>query len=252
MATCITTNKSYIGKTKSLRWNNNKWRPHGYTRRWNNHLSEAIRNVKKNQCTYLNNAIRKYGKEDWTLQLLTSCKLEDLNNYEVTHIKEYDTLYPNGYNLTSGADGGTNISDEQRKRISKTVTKLWENDEVKKMYSSAQLPKNDLAKIEKVNKYIDKISLCKIKLSSFTSQKNVKYDIILLSFYNSDNKPVPLTSSNKIQYGGAHFTIDDSLQRIKTFFNSIKKNIEIIILNETLKSKYELLMQDSSIAGNSL
>jgi hypothetical protein len=200
IATCDTTSMSYVGKTMSHRWDRGKWRPHGVKRRWGDHLSEAIRNIKKNQCTYLNNAIRKYGKDDWTVTLLLECSSEKLN--------EKESLYPTGYNLTGGGDGSSNISLEQRKRISNTVTEHWKKEGVAEMYSRTQLGKNDLAKVEKVKNNINHIHICKISLGNYKNE----YDVILLTYYDKSNKPVFLSSkSNKIQYGGRHVSIDDSL-----------------------------------------
>jgi hypothetical protein len=101
------TNKQYIGQTLSHRKNRNKYRPFGYIGRFNDHISEAICNTKKKQCTYLNNAIRLCGKEAFTVELLLTCSKEELDNFEEQYIKEYGTLYPNGYNLTSGGKAFT-------------------------------------------------------------------------------------------------------------------------------------------------
>jgi hypothetical protein len=96
------TNKKYIGQTLSHRKNRNKYRPFGYIGRFNDHISEAVCNTKKKQCTYLNNAIRLYGKETFIVELITTCPKENLDVYEEKYIEEYNTLYPNGYNLTTG------------------------------------------------------------------------------------------------------------------------------------------------------
>jgi group I intron endonuclease len=95
-------NTQYVGQTLSHRKNHNKYRPFGYIGRFNDHISEAICNTKKKQCTYLNNAIRHYGKDSFTVELILTCPKEDLDKYEEQYIKEYNTLYPAGYNLTKG------------------------------------------------------------------------------------------------------------------------------------------------------
>jgi hypothetical protein len=94
--------KLYVGQTLSHRKNKGKYRPFGFQGRFNDHVSEAICNTKKKQCTYLNNAIRLYGKDAFNVTLITICSPLELDNLEQLYIKEYNTLYPNGYNLTIG------------------------------------------------------------------------------------------------------------------------------------------------------
>ena len=57
---------------------------------------------KKNQCKYLNNSIRLHGEQNFTVELLESCSIDELNDKETIFIEIYNTLYPNGYNLTKG------------------------------------------------------------------------------------------------------------------------------------------------------
>ena len=96
------TNKNYVGQTLSHRKNHKKYRPFGFIGRFKDHLGEAICNTKKKQCTYLNNAIRLHGKDAFQVELLFTCPKEELDHYEEKYIKDYNTLYPNGYNLTVG------------------------------------------------------------------------------------------------------------------------------------------------------
>ena len=97
-----TTKKCYVGQTLSHRKNKGKYKPFGYEGRFRDHISEALCNTKKKQCWYLNNAIRSYGKEAFIVKLIVKCSKEDIDTQESHYIKEYNTLYPNGYNLTKG------------------------------------------------------------------------------------------------------------------------------------------------------
>lgn len=109
------TNKQYVGQTLSHRKNRGKYRPFGYIGRFNDHVSEALCNTKKKQCVYLNNAIRSYGKDAFRVELLHVCERHELDLQESKYIKEYDTLCPNGYNLTIGGKvfKQSGISDEK-------------------------------------------------------------------------------------------------------------------------------------------
>jgi hypothetical protein len=105
-------NKYYVGQTLSHRKNRNKYRPFGYIGRFKDHISEALCNTKKKQCTYLNNAIRLYGQESFRVELIATCSKEETDAYEERYIEEYNSLYPNGYNLTTGGKVFKNIKTE--------------------------------------------------------------------------------------------------------------------------------------------
>lgn len=94
--------KCYVGQTLSHRKNRGKYRPFGYEGRFKDHISEALCNSKKKQCTYLNNAIRLYGKESFNVSLITTCSKDEIDKLEQDYIEKYNSLYPNGYNLTKG------------------------------------------------------------------------------------------------------------------------------------------------------
>jgi len=50
----------------------------------------------------LNSAIRKYGKDNFIVELIETCAINEIDEKEVTNIKKFNTLNPNGYNLTTG------------------------------------------------------------------------------------------------------------------------------------------------------
>jgi len=105
LITNTVTGKKYVGQTMTHRKNKEKYRPYGYEQRFKTHMSDALCNTKKHQCRYLNNSIRKDGKEAFTITLITQCDLDEADALEQHYIKEYGTLYPNGYNLTKGGKG---------------------------------------------------------------------------------------------------------------------------------------------------
>jgi group I intron endonuclease len=98
------TNKCYVGQTRSHRLNHSKYRPFGHKGRFTDHINEA-HSTKKNQSWYLNSAILKYGAENFQCELLTTCQVSDLNEYEALFILENNSKYPNGYNISSGGKG---------------------------------------------------------------------------------------------------------------------------------------------------
>lgn len=48
---------------------------------------------------------KEFGFDNFSFEIIKECKPEELNNWEKYYIKEYDCIYPNGYNLTVGGGG---------------------------------------------------------------------------------------------------------------------------------------------------
>ena len=105
-----TSEKKYVGQTLSHRKNRGRYHPFGAVGRFRDHISEAINNTKKKQCTYLNNAIRLHGVEPFTVRVLELCDRESLNDREQYHISNMKTLYPTGYNLTIGGRTASHVA----------------------------------------------------------------------------------------------------------------------------------------------
>lgn len=99
------TNKVYIGVT--LRDPHIRWLEHQSRARYTHHTSA------------FHSAIRKYGAESFVLSILEeSHDTEYLYKIAESHwITEYNSIAPNGYNLTSGGDART-MSDQLRAKIS--------------------------------------------------------------------------------------------------------------------------------------
>lgn len=95
--------KQYIGQTtQELR------------RRWAFHV------CKRSGCTYLKNAIEKYGKENFKIEEIYKAQsLEELDRKEQEFIIKFNTLAPNGYNLTSGGERPV-FSEEVKDKISRS------------------------------------------------------------------------------------------------------------------------------------
>lgn len=113
-------NKKYTGQTVTHKLNTNKYRPFGEVKRLKQHCSDAICNTKKNQCTYLNNAIRKYGTDSFTVEVLEYCSQDDANDREIFHIREHNTMFPVGYNLTEGGKKGPTLQPQKEKLMRKS------------------------------------------------------------------------------------------------------------------------------------
>lgn len=106
LITCSESDKMYVGQAQSHRKNNDKYRFYGHMGRFKGHISEAITNTRtKGGSVYLNCAIRKYGQDTFTVKLLEKCHMDKIDELEIKYIDKYNTLAPNGYNLTPGGRG---------------------------------------------------------------------------------------------------------------------------------------------------
>lgn len=125
--------KKYVGQAVSHILNHGRYRPYGSYCRFNCHVSEAL-STKPNQSHFLNNAIRKYGKEKFVVNLLECCEIHDSDAREIFYISHYNTLFPNGYNLKNGGQNFTHC-DESKKRVSNGVRNYYKDKKYLKFQS---------------------------------------------------------------------------------------------------------------------
>ena len=137
---CLTSpsGKKYIGQALKKLKNGKNW---GYINRWKDHIRDSNT---KNCCRLLNNSIRKYGNENFKVELLKECLVEDLNKYEQEYILQLNTLSPNGYNLTNGGDFCKQSEETQilkrNSMIGKNKGKIYPK-RIRKRLEDNELPK---------------------------------------------------------------------------------------------------------------
>jgi hypothetical protein len=132
--------KKYVGQAYHTLRNGKKW---GYLARWKAHIREA-----KNELNYsrlLDSAIRKYSPENFKVSLICTCETySELNEKESYYINEYNTLAPNGYNLTTGGSSYTYCEETTIKKrnsmIGKNLGKVYQRRE-RKRSEDVNLPK---------------------------------------------------------------------------------------------------------------
>lgn len=188
--TNLTTGKVYVGQAVSHILNHKKYRPYGHEGRFRCHISEAF-STKKNQSHYLNNAIRKYGVEDFVVELIECCELCNSDEREIHYIKSLNALYPNGYNLKNGGSVFTH-SDESKKRLSNGVLNYYKD----KKYERFKNIKNINEDIEK---YIKPLKRNKEQYGWYVYIDRVKAD-----------------------FGGVHIPLDKSKTSAIEFIQNLK------------------------------
>ena len=111
--TNITNNHSYIGQSKNI-----------YNRFNSHHICDY---QNPNNCQYnskIYQAFRKYGLQNFDIQILELCSEEELDKKEIQYIKEYDS-FKNGYNMTEGGQfwSPTIHSEETERKRAETRKK---------------------------------------------------------------------------------------------------------------------------------
>lgn len=117
----LVNGKGYVGFTVST-----------IEERWNQHCIESFSN---NSSELLYRAMRKYGRFNFSIELITECEDEifALKILEPKYIEEYDTFVRNerGYNLTKGGEGAIGLihtlESKQKMRDAKLGVPLTED-----------------------------------------------------------------------------------------------------------------------------
>jgi hypothetical protein len=123
--------KVYIGQTV-----------HSASRRFRDHCIKSNKNSK----SALSNAIRKYGKEKFTIQVVDRANsIDELNMKEVEWIKSCNSLYPNGYNLELGGNNKRHHKETKKKlSINKPFSVYRKNGEFVGIWDSEKQCADDL------------------------------------------------------------------------------------------------------------
>jgi group I intron endonuclease len=191
--TNLANGKIYVGQAVSHILNHKRYRPYGYEGRFRCHISEAF-SQKKNQSHYLNNAIRKYGVNEFNVELIEYCEIEKADEREIYYIKTLNSLYPNGYNLKNGGNIFTH-SEESKKRVSNGV----------------------------INYFKDK------KFEKFKNIKNIDDDfekyIKPLKKYNEQYGWYVYIDKCKTDFGGIHISLEESKKNAINFIEELKNNL---------------------------
>lgn len=105
-----------------------------------NHIETKVRHSNR----LLQNAIHKYGIENFEFLILEECSRENLNEREKYYIEYYRTYVGfedcKGYNLTLGGDGtlGFKITEEVSIKLSEALIRNWSDPAYRKKQSASR------------------------------------------------------------------------------------------------------------------
>lgn len=112
--------KVYIGKVNEFCGE----AKYGIEERFKHHMWNAFsdKNTSNhNACPYFYNAIRKHGKESFSIKALLKCSLALIDEFEIFTIEAFDsTNSEKGYNIALGGGGCSvrSVSEKSRKKLS--------------------------------------------------------------------------------------------------------------------------------------
>ena len=184
----------------------NRMRYVGQTKDYNKRVSRHKRaSININDAQYnlpLYRAIRKYGWGNFIVGVLLKCEDFEANRYEQHYIKNYNSLYPEGYNLESGGSKNKVFSKLALEKMSKAQLKRFSNPNEREKLRQSQLKRLEipeerkkLGELHEFNKfrmrdastklYQDPDSQLKISLAKGGKKFNVyKNDNIIRTYIN--------------------------------------------------------------------
>ena len=183
--------KCYIGETKckDVIW------------RWNQHKQKIEINK---GCPALRDAVKKYGIDNFEFSVLIICFDDERFKYEIEYIKKYNSVVPNGYNITNGGEGGgfqgkTHTEEVKNGIKNKLKQKYIDNPDLKKQLSERnkiimsnpevrEKIKNGILNSEKMKKNIEDKRIGNYKQIKHTDQVKNKISESLKKYNANNNK----------------------------------------------------------------
>lgn len=148
---------------------------------------------------YFHNALRKYGFESFTWEVLEECDdLDVLNLLEVKYIQEYDsTNKTKGYNLKSGGLNGGKCTEVTKLKIGASSKEKWKNPEIAERMLNGLRKGTETCKQRALENYEERI--CPVCGTSFVCKPWEKktYCSSECAAKNPDNYMKGLTIANQ-------------------------------------------------------
>ena len=109
--TNLINNKVYIGQSTDIK------------RRWKDHRKEAFWRNSSEYEYPLYRAIRKYGLQNFSFEMVEECSKSELNAKEKFYIAQYDS-YNTGYNQTEGGDSVSHNQKLTQSQVTEIIQRL--------------------------------------------------------------------------------------------------------------------------------
>jgi group I intron endonuclease len=232
------TKKCYIGESKSkdVNW---RWREHK-------------RKIEINKgCPALRDAVKKYGIEYFEFSVIIICFDDERFKYEKEYIKKYNSVVPNGYNITNGGEGGgfqgkTHTEQVKADIRNKSKQKYIDNPELRKQMSEKnkiimknpvirEKIKNGLLNSEKWKKAKEENRAGNYKNNKHSEEMKNKISEGVKKHYANNEHYTSQETKNKISEGMKkyHASIDPTIEKDNKLGTKIKQyDMNNNLLNE--------------------
>lgn len=183
----------YIGQTRKFRHDhvNNKRRPFSYQKRFGEHLFSA----KRNPTYHIDRIMKELGPENFRVELIEECGLEELDDREKYWITEKETIHPNGYNIVCG-NPHTNCNP------------AWTSHQLQKYYSCLDTRRqHSLVHLDKFRKVDDANDVSFVEIKPICENEIPKLVYLYIRFEGG--------SQQRRRYGGKHILFEDAYQRCR-------------------------------------
>jgi hypothetical protein len=187
-----------------------KW---GTSGRWSRHILESQKENSREYHYEINKAIREHGVQAFEVNKICDCLLDDIDAQEQHYIKEFNTLHPNGYNMTRGGkDGGhceasiEKCSEARKQRSEAIKQKISASKMGKRSVNSVRKREED----EDLPKYITRIR-----------ENNIVVG------YAVKNFPMGIEKKERVSKSfGDRQTPERALERAKAFVNELSNKFQ--------------------------
>lgn len=182
--TCLINGKIYIGQTTTdieKRWRRHTWRCTLDSRRM-----------------AISNAIDKYGKENFKIELIDSANsVEELNEKEVYYINMLNSLSPNGYNIDPGGNNKKmrqetkdKISSSNKGKVISELTRLRLSISHKgyKMKDDTKKKLSDINKLKSIDNKVREAASLKNSKVYLLEKDGILYVITNMKKFAENNK----------------------------------------------------------------
>jgi hypothetical protein len=268
---CNIHNLKYIGQATNLKYKNGKAYNYGANGRWSDHLCAS-----KTRNTPLCNAIKKYGKDNFIIEVIEEALLETLDEREAYWISEYNSIHPNGYNVASHSRNRHRDTSNlhlfyKDKVVSAIISPIKQLGELKMAYVYLTLTdgsqerlsfgqKSDSTyedSIQEVNNFMNMLK-CPYTLSTnYSDILSEKYALKLNEFKDKEITSIHITTASKliavyigtnemklnsehkrICFGGKTISKEEAYEIAKQFV--AKLNISDKLIKDSIKSSQQV------------
>jgi group I intron endonuclease len=253
--TCLPTNKVYIGQTQKLKHKDGKPYNYGIAGRWCDHVSTS-----KKSDSPLHTAIREYGIQSFTQELIETVSQETVDEREAYWIRELNTKVPNGFNVVSQTRckhrDSTSIANLYLSTATEVELKVIKNNGIPKLvYVYVTTPterkrftfgqsKDSCFKeaLDDATEFVNIFSNNNVKIKQdklLEFQSKVLQKVRIVPF-NKTIVAVYLkseTEQKRVCFGGKHIDFEDAKQKAEEFVSGLNY---IVLENNLSKSRQQV------------